>query len=170
MSEVVVRPALAEEYGAVGRVTVAAYRAGGHLTHRDGEEDAGYADWLANGHGRATQGTVLVALVHGALAGAVLWCPPGTGARELAVDPGQGEFRALAVDPALQGRGAGRSLVDCCIEDARRLGLREILLSSLTSMHAAHALYESRGFERRAELDWSPAPGIDLIAYRLPLT
>lgn len=169
MSDLIVRTAFEHELAAVGRVTLAAYRAGGHLSLPDGTEDPGYADWLAGGSGRAAQGTMLVAMLYGAVAGTVLWCPPGSGARELAVDPDQGEFRALAVDPALQGRGAGRSLVDHCIAEGRRLGLREILLSTLPTMHAAHALYRSRAFVRRAELDWSPAPGVDLIAYGLSL-
>lgn len=168
MSEPAVRVALDHELQAVGRLTLAAYRAGGHLGEGDSEE-TGYADWLANAGGRARQGTVVVALVYGAVAGSVLWCPPGSGARELAADTDQGEFRALAVDPAFQGYGAGRALVAHCIAEARRLRLRELLLSSLPTMTAAHGLYVSCGFSRRPDLDWAPRPGIDLLAYGLRL-
>lgn len=36
------------------------------------------------------------------------------------------EIRSLAVDEAWVGRGVGRALVDQCLEDARRLGLRRV--------------------------------------------
>jgi ribosomal protein S18 acetylase RimI-like enzyme len=36
-------------------------------------------------------------------------------------------------------------------------------------MHAAHRLYERLGFTRVPERDWSPVPGVQLVAYALPL-
>ncbi|KAH9888267.1 acyl-CoA N-acyltransferase [Xylariomycetidae sp. FL2044] len=48
----------------------------------------------------------------------------------------------LHTDPKQQGRGAGRMLVDRCVEDAKKLGLPACLESSL----AAHPLYLKCGF------------------------
>jgi hypothetical protein len=36
-------------------------------------------------------------------------------------------------------------------------------------MTAAHRIYERLGFTRIPERDWSPVPGVDLLAYRLDL-
>ena len=43
------------------------------------------------------------------------------------------------------------------------------MLSTLTAMSPAHRLYERLGFDRMTSRDWSPMPGVDLIAYRLDL-
>jgi hypothetical protein len=56
-----------------------------------------------------------------------------------------------------------------CVERARDLGLSGLALSTQPSMRAAHRIYERMGFVRVPERDWSPAPGITLLAYRLDL-
>jgi hypothetical protein len=43
------------------------------------------------------------------------------------------------------------------------------MLSSLEEMHTAHRIYERMGFRREPGRDWTPAPGVLLIAYRLDL-
>jgi amino-acid N-acetyltransferase len=48
------------------------------------------------------------------------------------------EVRSLAVDEACRGRGIGRQLVEWCVDEARRLGIRKLM--SLT--------YEQRFFEK----------------------
>jgi hypothetical protein len=45
--------------------------------------------------------------------------------------------------------------------------MREVLLSSLPQMTAAHALYHDFGFIRAPELDHSPKPHVHLWAFRL---
>jgi hypothetical protein len=47
--------------------------------------------------------------------------------------------------------------------------MREVLLSSLPMMTAAHALYRECGFVRAPELDHSPKPDVHLWAFRLSL-
>jgi ribosomal protein S18 acetylase RimI-like enzyme len=54
--------------------------------------------------------------------------------------------RHLAVDPNYQGRGAGRALVDACLERARALGRRRVILHSTPMMEVARAMYARRGF------------------------
>ncbi|GAA4679417.1 GNAT family N-acetyltransferase [Nocardioides nanhaiensis] len=100
--------------------------------------------------------------------GAVTVCPPGGGMREVA-RPEEGEFRMLAVHPAAQGRGVGEALATLVVERFRRDGAPGIALSSLTEMHGAHRLYERLGFVRDTARDWSPVPGVQLIAYHREL-
>ena len=47
--------------------------------------------------------------------------------------------------------------------------MREVLLSSLPQMTAAHALYREFGFVRAPELDHSPKPRVDLWGFVLDL-
>ena len=45
--------------------------------------------------------------------------------------PDLGEVRSLAVRPEASGRGVGASLVDACVAQARRLGLRRVFALTL---------------------------------------
>jgi ribosomal protein S18 acetylase RimI-like enzyme len=85
------------------------------------------------------------------------------------VEEGEAAFRMLGVDPDAQGRGAGRVLVEACLARARADGRRAVVLHTTPWMTAAHRLYESFGFRRDESRDWSPVPGIALLAYRLDL-
>jgi ribosomal protein S18 acetylase RimI-like enzyme len=100
--------------------------------------------------------------------GTVTLTPAGSPWREVGRD-GEGEFRMLAVAPAARGAGVGTALVDLVVERFREDGASAIVMSTLERMTAAHRIYEAAGFVRDPERDWSPAPGIDLITYRLDL-
>jgi ribosomal protein S18 acetylase RimI-like enzyme len=82
---------------------------------------------------------------------------------------GEAGIRMLAVDPARQGRGIGRALTEWCLERARTAGRVRLVLHTGAFMPAAVHLYERMGFERLPDLDFSPAPGIDLVAYAFEL-
>ena len=97
------------------------------------------------------------------------YCPPGSPWRELAADDSDGEFRMLAVAPDARGRGIGTLLVHRCLERSRQLGQRRVVLCSDRRMVAAHRLYARFGFTRLPAMDWSPVPGVDLLAYGLAL-
>jgi ribosomal protein S18 acetylase RimI-like enzyme len=56
------------------------------------------------------------------------------------------EINGLAVDPAHQGHGVGRQLVEACAEQARSRGARKLTLRVLGDNDAARRLYESCGF------------------------
>ena len=51
------------------------------------------------------------------------------------------EVRSLAVDEAYIGRGVGRKLVEWCVEDSRRVGIRKLM-----SLTYEQAFFERLGF------------------------
>jgi ribosomal protein S18 acetylase RimI-like enzyme len=164
MSGFAVRRATVEEHAAVGRLTVDAYEADGQL---GGEH--GYEAVLADVAARAADGEVLVAVdPAGEVVGAVTFVLAGSPYAELS-RPGEAEFRMLAVAPAAQGRGVGEALVRACVERAVSLGRTALVLAARDFSARAHRLYQRLGFVRTPELDFSPAPGVDLVAMRLEL-
>ncbi|SEF91241.1 L-amino acid N-acyltransferase YncA [Thermomonospora echinospora] len=56
------------------------------------------------------------------------------------------QIQGLAVDPAEQGRGLGRVLLDAACERARQQGARRITLRVLSTNPRAIRLYERAGF------------------------
>ena len=54
----------------------------------------------------------------------------------------------VVVHPQRQGRGIGRQLMAHAIEQARAAGCYKLALSSNAKRQAAHAFYESLGFQR----------------------
>ncbi|MCY1554110.1 ribosomal-protein-alanine acetyltransferase [compost metagenome] len=54
----------------------------------------------------------------------------------------------MVVHPQRQGRGIGRQLMAHAIEQAREAGCYKLALSSNAKRQAAHAFYESLGFQR----------------------
>jgi len=52
------------------------------------------------------------------------------------------EVYALAVAPSHRGRGIGRALVEACVEEARRLGIRKLM-----TLTYERAFFEKLGFE-----------------------
>ncbi len=92
--------------------------------------------------------------------------PPGSAFREIARDD-EGEFRMLAVTPAARGRGVGLALVELCVRRSRELGFSGVRMSTMDVMSSAHRVYERLGFVRVPADDWSPEPGVSLLAYRL---
>jgi GNAT superfamily N-acetyltransferase len=157
-----VRPALEHELDAAGAVVRAAYEADG-LVHGD------YLAVLADARDRARDAVVAVGVgPDGTVLGSVTFTLPGSRWAELA-RAGQAEFRMLGVLPQARGRGVGGALVDWCVAQAEAAGAREVVISSAAAMAAAHRLYTTRGFTRRPDLDWSPAPGVDLLGFVLEL-
>jgi GNAT superfamily N-acetyltransferase len=54
----------------------------------------------------------------------------------------------VVVASAFQGRGIGRQLMDHAKEQAKAAGCYKLALSSNRKRHAAHAFYESLGFDQ----------------------
>jgi len=158
---VTIRPACAGEYGLVGDLCVEAYRAAGVAVDS-------YEATLRDVAGRASAADVLVAQDDGErLIGTVTFVLGGP-LGEIAT-PEEGEFRMLAVDPSVRGRGIGTQLVEVCAERARAAGRTALVCSSQPAMLAAHAVYRKLGFVRDPARDWSPVPGVELVAFALAL-
>ena len=160
----IIREARPDEYPAIGELRVAAYRALGLLP-----EGSEYMDTL-RGFGFGTDCAVLVATdeTGSGLLGtiAIEWFDRSS---ELARDETEADVRAFAVAPLGQGRGVGRRLLLAVIERADKRGLGRLRLCTNPVMQAAQHLYETAGFSRTPDLDWSPGPGLILRAYELEL-
>lgn len=163
----VVRLAEPADHPAIARLTVAAYRADGQLT---GEAGRSYAPVLADVAARADAGELLVATDpdSGEVLGSVLFVLPDTPFAEVSRSD-EAEFRMLAVDPAAQGRGVGEALVRACLDRARGLGCRAVVICVRSFSAPAHRLYARLGFVREPDRDWSPLPGVELLALRQEL-
>ena len=157
------RLARVDEHDAVGALTLDAYVADGGMTR-----DHPYAPTLTDAARRARDGVLLVADDAGRLLGTATYVPPGSSFSEIA-GPAEAEVRALAVHPAARGAGIARRLMDECVDRARQDGCPALVLCTRPSMAGAQRLYVRMGFRRTPEKDWSPRPGLDLVAYRLEL-
>ena len=163
--DVIVRRARPGELAEVGHLRVTAYQAGGFLSPKSGYEP------VLRGLGAAGDGTVLVAVPRGdesRILGTVM-LQPWPHAGEIVAGQDEAEIRALAVAPDGQGRGTGNALLRAVIELAGQRGVRHLVLLTQHGMGVAQHMYERAGFRRLPERDWSPAPGITLLAYGLLL-
>jgi ribosomal protein S18 acetylase RimI-like enzyme len=162
---IVVREVRSEEFDRLGALTLAAYL---ELPATHGDEE--YIDELRDVAARAAVVPVLVAVdaATGQLLGGVTYVPgPGPFAEQEEAD--EAGFRMLAVDPAAQGRGVGRALVQACVDRARADGKRRIVLLTRPDMTTAHRLYERLGFGREPANDWEYEPGRWLWGYSFRL-
>lgn len=160
---VVVRRARPEDLAAAGEVTVAAY-----AEFTAGPDDH-YVALLRDAARRDREAELWVAERGGEVVGTVTLAPEGSAWREIG-EPGEGEFRMLAVAPAARRQGVGEALMQLVLDRFRELGAGAVVLSSLAEMTAAHRVYERLGFRRAPDRDWSPLPHVHLVAYRLELS
>ncbi|MPZ62744.1 MAG: GNAT family N-acetyltransferase [Propionibacteriales bacterium] len=158
-----IRLAEPSEYDEVGDLTVTGYLADDLLP-----PDSPYVSDLRAAKRRAEEAELWVAVDGGGILGTVTFCPPDSSYRELASD-GDGEFRMLTVHPDARGRGIGAALVRRCLDRAREFGQSRVVISSAEQMRTAHRIYDRFGFERLPELDWKPAPDVQLLAFALEL-
>jgi ribosomal protein S18 acetylase RimI-like enzyme len=159
-----IRDARPAELADVGDIRVTAYRADGFLAPASAYEPT------LRALGADGRGQVLVAERAGdGLIGTVTlqpWQPDGG---EIVTGPDEAEIRALAVRPGARGGGVGRALLTAVIDRAAGEGVRHLVLCTQQEMKVAHRLYEDAGFTRLPERDWSPLPGVTLLAYGLRL-
>jgi ribosomal protein S18 acetylase RimI-like enzyme len=158
-----IRDAKPSELAAIGAIRVDAYRADGFLS-----DESAYEPTL-RALGADGTGDVLVAVrPDGELIGTVM-LQPWPDAGPVVTGPEEAEIRALAVLPAARSEGVGKALLAAVLERAVRHRLRHLMLYSQPEMKTAHWLYESAGFVRLPDRDWSPEPGVTLMAYGLAL-
>lgn len=155
---VIVRDALPAELDVIGDLRVTAYRADGFLSAQSPYEQT------LRSLGADGEGEVLAAVDGDMILGTVMLQPWPRGG-EVVRGPGEAEIRALAVAPAARGRGIGRLLLNAVTGRARERGIRHLVLLTQAGMVTAQRLYTTSGFGRLPERDWSPAPGLTLLAY-----
>lgn len=134
----------------------------------DGLASGGYVDELRDASARAAAGLLLVARDRssGDLLGTAslfTWRAPARWSQ--GAQPDEAVLRMLAVASHARRRGVGRLLTLDCLRRSADLGCRRLILTSATTMTAAHALYEQLGFIRDPLRDRSPQPGVVLLAY-----
>jgi GNAT superfamily N-acetyltransferase len=148
-----------DDHDHAGRLVQAAYSA-----LADMHEEPEYLEYLGDVAARRHEADVIVAVVDERIVGCLTFVPgPGTDHHEFD-DPDSASFRYFGVDPAVQGVGVGRAMVQWCIDEARRLGRPRLRIHTLPVMVAAQRLYTQMGFVRTPEFDenWD---GVEGIAY-----
>lgn len=164
------RDATRADHAAIEALTLAAYEQ--YAAVLSAPFWAAYRDNIRKTLADVGPAAQIVAEDGGVLVGAVLLYPAGgilvTGGPSISLEfP---EVRLLAVAPAARGRGVGRHLMEECIRRARAAGAPALTLHTTEIMQVAMRLYERMGFARAPDLDFSPAPGITVKGYRLPLS
>ncbi|MFB7891878.1 GNAT family N-acetyltransferase [Microbacterium sp. NPDC056044] len=158
-----IRPVRPEEYARAGDVTAQAY-----LASYDGLTDE-YVASMRDVAARASDGDVWIAVEpDGEILGTVWVARPGRPLSEMA-QPGETDFRQLAVAPAARGRGVGEALTRHVLDLARERGSHRVVMNSGAEMTGAHALYVKLGFVRLSEreglVEVQPGRWIELYAF-----
>ncbi|MCX5046103.1 GNAT family N-acetyltransferase [Aldersonia sp. NBC_00410] len=162
MDNVIIRAASPEQYDEIGALTVEVYVDGGFIP-----ETSPYAAELGDTANRAASADILVAELDGRIVGSVTVARPGTIYARLAA-PDEIEFRMLAVDKSVRGRGVGTTLVRHVLALAAAEGFRGVVITTMDQMVDARRIYERLGFVRVPERDSEVAPGFVLptLEYR----
>ena len=151
-----IRQATAGDFQALGQLMVEAYAAlEGFVTPDQAPE---YYAMLANiGDMTRKHGAELwVAAEEDRLLGGVVYFSDmaqyGAGGTATLERDASG-FRLLAVAREARGRGVGRALMEACLDRARAVGHRQMIIHTTEAMKTAWAMYVRRGFQRSGDLD-----------------
>jgi ribosomal protein S18 acetylase RimI-like enzyme len=110
----------------------------------EGDDREGVAQFLARNPGLSRVATDGSAIVGVALCGH---------------DGRRGHIYHLAVDPAFQGRGLGKRLLDESLEDLRRTGVKRVIIMVADDNPSGRQFWTRSGYE---EISGAIAMGIDL--------
>ena len=158
---VTIRLATLEDADAIGSLTVDAYRE--HVASE-------YLAELRDAASRIREAEVLVAVADDEIVGGLTLAVPGNRYAEIG-RPDELEVRMLAVAASARGQGIAARLMDAAEARAREVELPAVVLCTAPTMHAAHRLYERRGYKRQPDRDWFVAEeDFTLLTYRLLLT
>ena len=159
---ITVRLATPSEFERVGELTVAAYRAL-PVDHLWG----GYDQRILDTETRAREAEVLVALADDQVVASVTYVDDPASDWSEWTEPDEAQFRLLAVDPAVQGQGAGVALVRACLARADAAH-RPIIIHTTRWMETAQRMYPRLGFVRREDRDVSYEEWLDERDLDLP--
>ena len=155
-----IREALPEELPSVGELRAEAYIAGYGMA----TEEVGYAAVLRDAPGQAAHVDVLVALREGELVGTVAIARAGLPLAEVA-QPGEVEFRFMAVAPHAWRQGIAQALLEAVI--ARADG-KPLVCSVIEGNEPAAQLYRAYGFTPVPGRDHEPVSGVHLRVFVRP--
>jgi GNAT superfamily N-acetyltransferase len=91
----------------------------------------------------------------------------GWGTASAGADAALGEVKRLYVQPGRRGEGWGGRLAREIVDEARRIGYRELKLDTLEWMTAARALYAGLGFRECAPYYDNPLAGVVYMSLAL---
>ena len=159
--QVIVRPILPTEFAEVGQLTRQAYLDMGTIEQTDT-----YVDTLADVTARVADdmAKVFVADVAGQVVATVTYCPFGS-SLTVVCNPGDYEFRMLAVDTNWHRHGIAMALVNYCDAVAYSQGITTSIACFGPHNEAAHNLYLHMGFAPAPERDWWYTPSKKLLTY-----
>lgn len=153
-----VRNASADEFKVIGELMVHAYSTLEGFLKPD--EHPHYYNTLSNiGELQKKPGAELIVAISstGEIDGAVVFFgdmaqygSSGTATRE----KNSAGFRFLAVSDKARGKGVGKLLTHACLDRARKLGLKQVIIHTTMAMLNAWKMYEKIGFKRSQELDF----------------
>lgn len=137
------------------------------------EEQPVYYDMLANIGDFAQKDSVdiLIATNKGEILGAVVYINDLSeyGANiDLSNEKDSAAFRLLAVSTQARGLGIGKLLTNACLEKAKLIGLKQMIIHTTDSMKVAWGMYEKMGFIRSEDLDFLQS-GMSVYGFRKSL-
>lgn len=109
---------------------------------------------------------VWVAELNGRVVGTVAMWPPGAHRSESWIQ-GAADLRHLAVAVTEAGKGISTKLIDAAEQYAREQKWKGVCLHVRRGAHGVRAIYEKRGYQRRAEGDLDLLPDVFLEAFYL---
>lgn len=80
------------------------------------------------------------------------------------------EMKRLYVKPAFRKLGAGRALVECLLDEAKKKGYHKMVLDTLPKLQAAINLYKTYGFKERDAYYHNPLEGVIYLEKELELS
>lgn len=151
-----IRDAAADEHEAVADLTLIAYVGGGFVETHDP-----YTEVLKDTSARAEDARVVVAVKDGAIVGSLTIAEPGSRYADVA-QPGELEFRMLAVSTDTRRQGVGSALVRHVYDVAYERGDHAVVMSTHPDMEDARRVYDRNGFVPDPQRSWEPVPGTEL--------
>lgn len=166
LPQIIIRPALAEEYQSLSKLLVQVYSQLKGFPSQ--QEYPGYYALLAN-VGKLAQKPSIEILVavspEKELMGGVIFIGDikdySSGEVALSIQNASA-MRLLAVAPNARGKGIGKALTQACIQQAKNLQQSQIILHSTLTMQVAWNMYQRMGFQRMPEIDF---PQNNLMVY-----
>ncbi|SIT68324.1 Acetyltransferase (GNAT) family protein [Microbacterium sp. RU33B] len=164
-ADITIRLVRPDEFAEAGRVTAEAY------SSSYGDLSESYLASLRDVATRVLDGDVWVAVEpDGDILGTVWVAPEGRPLSPVA-EPGETDFRQLAVAQPARGRGVGEALTRHVIALARERGSHRVIMNSGPEMFGAHALYTKIGFarlpERERSIEVEPGRWIEILTFGL---